>query len=163
MILQYFRKKENQYKNTADQIYLYIVNESRILIKKKYFKEINFDTSFEVVSILTIFYLKILKDKKETKFKKINEEIVNNLILDFDKTFREIGIGDMSIGKHVKKYVKKFYYRVKKLDFVLSNFNEDSLLIYLNSIKSLDNKHSSSIAKDLMMIYQNINKNSYNL
>ncbi len=163
MILQYFRKKENQYKNTADQIYLYIVNESRILIKKKYFKEINFDTSFEVVSILTIFYLKILKDKKETKFKKINEEIVNNLISDFDKTFREIGIGDMSIGKHVKKYVKKFYYRVKKLDFVLSNFNEDSLLIYLNSIKSLDNKHSSSIAKDLMMIYQNINKNLYNL
>ena len=43
------------------------------------------------------------------KFKKINEELVKNLIVDLDKSMREIGIGDMSIGKYVKKYVKKFY------------------------------------------------------
>ncbi len=163
MILQYFRKKENQYKNTADEIYLYIVDESRILIKKKYFKEINFNTSFELVSILTIFYLKILKDKKEIRFKKINDEIVNNLISDFDKTFREMGIGDISIGKYVKKYVKKFYYRIKKLDNILNNINADNLLIFLNSIKTLDKKYLSSLASDLMIIYQNINKKSQNL
>ena len=33
---------------------------------------------------------------------------MSNFINDLDKSFREVGIGDMSIGKYVKKYVKKF-------------------------------------------------------
>ena len=159
MILQYFKKKENEYKKVADKIYLSIISKSKVLIKKKYFKEVNFNSSFELILIFIIFYLNKIKNKNDLKNKKINIEIVNNFVNDLDKTFREIGIGDISIGKHVKKYVKKFYYRVKKLDLVLRNFNNDNLIEYLNSIKNIDNKYSSELAKDLNNIYQKLNKN----
>ena len=35
-------------------------------------------------------------------------------ISDLDESLREKGIGDMSIGKYVKSYVKKFYFRISK-------------------------------------------------
>tara|TARA_B100000579_G_scaffold433761_1_gene453163 strand:+ start:330 stop:818 length:489 start_codon:yes stop_codon:yes gene_type:complete len=158
MILQYFKKKENTYKVIGDKIYISILSETKLLIKKKYFKNIDFNLSFELISIFIIYYLKELKNRKQIKYKKINTEIVNNLVTDLDNTFREIGIGDMSIGKHVKKYVKKFYYRVKKFDLVLNN-NEYSLEDYLNSIKNIDNEYTLELSNDLRDIFKKINKN----
>ena len=47
MILQYFKKKENEYKDVADRIYLIILHKSKKLIKKNYFEEVDFNSSFE--------------------------------------------------------------------------------------------------------------------
>ena len=54
---------------------------------------------------------------------------MNLFIIDIDHTLREKGIGDMSIGKYVKAYVKKIYYRISKLDRMILeedylNFNK---------------------------------------
>ena len=64
MILQYFKKKENEYKIKSDKIYLNILKKSKLLINKKYFNEINFSISFEIISLL---FLKIIiwSQKKE--------------------------------------------------------------------------------------------------
>ena len=109
MILQYFKKKENEYKKFSDNIYLSLINVSKDLIRSNYFKEKSFDTSFEITSIILIFYLKILKGNNDAKSLSINELLIKNFISDLDKSLRELGIGDMSIGKYVKKYVKKLY------------------------------------------------------
>ena len=61
MILQYFKKKENKYKEIADKIYISIITDSKLLIKNKYFIDINFSLSFELISIFIIYYLKKLK------------------------------------------------------------------------------------------------------
>ena len=50
MILQYFKKKENEYKIKSDKIYLNILKKSNTLLKKKYFSEIN-----ELTFILKFF------------------------------------------------------------------------------------------------------------
>ena len=42
MILQYFKKKENKYKDIADKIYLSILSKSKELIRSDLFKEKNF-------------------------------------------------------------------------------------------------------------------------
>ena len=159
MILQYFKKKENKYKKIAEKIYISIITDSKLLIKNKYFIDVNFSLSFELICIFVIYYLKKLKNKNEIKYKKINIEIMNILVTDLDKTFREIGIGDISIGKHVKKYIKKFYFRVKKFDSVLNNNNDQALIDYLNSIKNIDNKYIPILTKDLKAIFKKINKN----
>ena len=160
MILQYFKKKENEYKIKSDKIYLNILNKSKFLLNKKYFKEINFGISFELISILLIFYLHFLKNNKIYSHKKINEELLKNLVNDLDKSLRDVGISDMSIGKYVKKYVKKFYYRLKILDPIFENYNNEELLNYLNSFEFVNKNNSNELVNQLFEFFQQI-KNKY--
>ena len=74
MILQYFKKKENEYKIKSDLIYLNILKKSKSLLNKKYFNEIDFGTSFELISILLIYNLKFFKNKDITSKKRVKEE-----------------------------------------------------------------------------------------
>lgn len=156
MFLQYFKKKENEYKVHADKIYLEILYKARLLIKKKYFLEINFDSSFEIITILLVYYIKYYINDDSDKKTKVNNELIKNFINDLDESMREIGIGDMSIGKHVKKYVKKFYYRVKILDPLIKNLNMHDLIDYLKSIKLIDNASIKNMAVELIDIFEQI-------
>ena len=161
MILQYFRKKENEYKIKADKIYLNILNKSKLLMNKKYFNEINFTISFEVISLLLIFYLHFLKDYNTSLKKKINEELVKNLVNDLDSSLRDIGISDMSIGKYVKKYVKKFYYRLKILDPIFENDNNEEFYNYLNSLEFVNKNNLKELDNQLSKFFvqiKNINE-----
>jgi hypothetical protein len=160
MILQYFKKKENEYKIKSDQIFLNILNKSKLLINKKYFNEINFSISFELISILLIFHLHFLKDNNNSLNKKVNEELMKILVNDLDKSLRDIGISDMSIGKYVKKYVKKFYYQLKILDPIFENDNNQELLSYLNSLEFVNKNNSKELVNVLSKFFLEI-KNNY--
>lgn len=163
MILQYFKKKENEYKRIADKIYINILYKSKKLIQKNYFQEVNFDSSFELIAILLVFHMKILKNKGGSKYKNINNYLIENFVDDLDRSIRDIGIGDMSIGKHVKKYIKKFYYRVKLIDPIIDNYNNANLVEYLNSIKLINKNHTPEMAMILMQFYQEIKINEENI
>ena len=160
MILQYFKKKKNEYKVESDKIYLEILNKAKKLVNNNYFDKVNFDSSFEVITILLVLYIKHYNNFDHVKKKKINDELIKNFISDLDKTMREVGIGDMSIGKHVKKYVKKFYYRVKLLDPIIRDSNKVSLIDYLNSIKFINKNNTQNMISDLMLIFSEIEKRS---
>ena len=157
MFLQYFNKKRKISKNVSLSFYKDIVNQSNNFIKNSLNnKKLNFNEAFEIFSILTFFYLKKLKDKKDQESKEFSQTIVDNFIKDLDQHFREQGIGDMSIGKYVKKYVKKFYYRLKILDNILNensyiNFNE-----YLQNFDILNSGDVNKITEDLNTLYSRI-------
>ena len=160
MILQYFKKKENEYKIKSDKIYLNILKKSNTLLKKKYFSEINFSVSFELISILLICCLNFFKNKDIDSKKKINEELIKNLVNDLDKSLRDVGISDLSIGKYVKKYVKKFYYRLKILDPIFENDNYEELLKYLNSLKFVNKNNSNDLVNQLSDFFLEIKINN---
>ena len=62
MFLQYFFKKENIQKNYSDNIYINIINQSKdILNNNDYFTSKDYKSSFEIISIIIIFYLKSIK------------------------------------------------------------------------------------------------------
>ena len=158
MILQYFKKKENEYKIVADKLYLEILHKARLIIKKNYFIEINFDSSFEIITILLVFYIKNFNKDDSMKKNKVNEELIKIFISDLDKSMREIGIGDMSIGKHVKKYVKKFYYRVKILDPLINDLLSNEFIDYLNSLKLININNTQVMRQDLIVIFKELEK-----
>jgi len=160
MILQYFKKKENKYKIKSDNIYLNILNKSKLLLNKKYFHKTDFTTSFELISILLIYCLNFFKSKDIESKKVVNEELIKNLVDDLDKSLRDVGISDMSIGKYVKKYVKKFYYRLKVLDPIFENYNYEELLNYLNSLKFVNKNNSNELIKELSEFFLQIKNNN---
>ena len=160
MFLQYFFKKENNQKNFSDNIYIDIVNQSKdILNNNDYFSVKDYKSSFEIISIIIIFYLKIIKEIKIENYNKINEIIIKNFINDLDKSLRENGIGDMSIGKYVKSYVKKFYYRLSKLDIIIGSKNEQvDFIKYLDGLEIIKNDKLNLAYFKFINIYHKITK-----
>ena len=157
MFFKYFNLKKNNLNDQSLTFYKEIVNHSNIFIKNQISDEnLNFNDVFEIFTIVTIFYLKKLKDKNTTDSKIISQEIIDSFVRDLDQHFREQGIGDMSIGKYVKKYVKKFYYRLKILDAVFENNKELDINEYLYKIDSLPKDNIDQISSNLKELYNRI-------
>ena len=134
MFLHHFIKKENNDQKIAKKIYLSIITLINLILDNKDLKlRRDFNSSFELMTILmfTIFY----SYKGNVKNKSINQQIMDLYIIDLDKSLREIGIGDMSIGKYVKAYIKKFYYRISKLENIFTDNNISEFKMYLADMK----------------------------
>ena len=157
MFLQYFKIKRNNYKNQTLSIYQEIVDHSNHFIKNSLNdKNYNFDEVFEIFSIITVFYLKKLKDTNTQSNNEISQKVIDKFIKDLDQNFREKGIGDMSIGKYVKKYVKKFYYRLMILDEILQENEDINFTSYIQKFGISNFGNSMKITKDLKILYNNI-------
>ena len=157
MFLQYFKIKRNNYKKQTLSIYQEIVNHSNHFIKNSLNdKDFNFDEVFEIFSIITVFYLKKLKDENTQINNAISQNIIDSFIEDLDQNFREKGIGDMSIGKYVKKYVKKFYYRLKILDEILKENEYINLANYIQKFGLANHGNIKKITEDLKILYEDI-------
>ena len=143
MILQYFKKKENKEQIIANEQYKKIIYESSIFLNdNNFFITKDYKTSFEIVSIFMIMFIRINLSKNNIKKKlKVNDELVSLFIADLDESLREKGIGDISIGKYVKSYVKKFYFRISKFPDDNNLYNNEAFIEYLkitNMIKNED-------------------------
>ena len=157
MFFDYFNLKKNNLNNQSLSLYKEIVNHSNNFIKNNISDEnLDFNDVFEIFSIVAIFYLKKLKDKNTTDSKVISQEIIDSFVRDLDQHFRKQGIGDMSIGKYVKKYIKKFYYRLKILDEIFEKNKELHINEYFNKIDIFPKENIDQISSNLIKLYNNI-------
>lgn len=79
----------------------------------------------------------------------LSQEVLNLLFGDMDRNFREMGIGDMSIGKHVKKVAKAFYGRAEVIEEGLDKGAEDLASGLLETLyRSVENaeKNAADVA-----------------
>ena len=153
MILQYFKKKENKEQIIAAEQYKKILAESKTFLNENnFFKTKDYKTSFEIVSIFLIMNIrKNLFEVNRKLFLKVNEKLISLFIADLDESLRQKGIGDMSIGKYVKSYVKKFYYRLKKFPQKNYLYKNETFIEYLkltDLIKNDDYLNVSRIFSD---------------
>ena len=149
MIIQYFKKKENKEQIIASQQYKKIISESNVFLNNNdFFKVRDYKTSFEIVSIFLIMFIRInlLKNNKK-KYLKVNDELVSLFISDLDESLREKGIGDMSLGKYVKSYVKKFYFRITKFPDDNNLYNNEFFIEYLRITDLIKNDDYVNVSR----------------
>ena len=142
MILQYFKKKENKEQIIATKQYKKVISESNIFLNNNnFFLNKDYKTSFEIVSIFLIMFIRInlLQDNRK-KYLKVNDELISLFIADLDESLREKGIGDMSIGKYVKSYVKKFYFRIRKFPDNNNLYKNEFFIKYLKITEIIKNE-----------------------
>ena len=61
---------------------------------------------------------------------------MNLFTSDLDYSFRLYGIGDMNIGKNVKFYLKKFYFRVSTYEKIFDNYNRSNVSLLSEAVRS---------------------------
>ena len=149
MILQYFKKKENKEQIIAIDQYKKILAESNLFLNENnFFKIKNYKISFEIVSIFLIMFIRINLLKNNRKlYLKVNDELLSLFISDLDESLREKGIGDMSIGKYVKSYVKKFYFRISKFPDDNNLYKNESFIEYLKLIDFIKNDDFVNVSR----------------
>ena len=149
MVLQYFKKKENKEQIIASKQYKQIIYESNIFLNDNdFFITKDYKTSFEIVSIFLIMIIRInLLQENRKKYLKVNDELVSLFISDLDESLREKGIGDMSIGKYVKSYVKKFYFRISKFPEDNDLYKNKQFIDYLKMTNLFENDAYNNVSR----------------
>ena len=74
------------------------------------------DGRFDMIALHTYLVLDRLKGA-EPRFR---QELVDEFFRDMDRSLRELGVGDMSVGKKVRKMAEVFYGRVAAYDAALA-------------------------------------------
>ena len=149
MILQYFKKKENKEQIIAIEQYKKILAESNIFLNENsFFKFKNYKISFEIVCIFLIMFIRRnLLEHNRKLYLKVNDKLVSLFISDLDESLRGKGIGDMSIGKYVKSYVKKFYFRISKFPDDNNLYNNESFIEYLKITDLIKNDDYINVSR----------------
>ena len=149
MILQYFKKKENKEQIIAIDQYKKILTESNLFLNENnFFKVKNYKISFEIVSIFLIMFIRInLLENNRKLYLKVNDELLSLFISDLDESLREKGIGDMSIGKYVKSYVKKFYFRISKFPVDNNLYRNEAFIEYLKFTDLFKNEDYINVSR----------------
>ena len=149
MILQYFKKKENKEQIIAIDQYKKILLEANLFLKdNNFFKLKNYKVSFEIVSIFLIMFIRInLLEYNRKIYVKVNDELLSLFISDLDESLREKGIGDMSIGKYVKSYVKKFYFRISKFPDDNNLYKNETFIEYLKITDLIKNDDYVNVSR----------------
>jgi cytochrome b pre-mRNA-processing protein 3 len=69
------------------------------------------DGRFELICLHAFLYLHRLKAERP-QANQLCQSFFDTMFADFDRSLREMGIGDLSVGKHVKRMARAFYGRI---------------------------------------------------
>jgi cytochrome b pre-mRNA-processing protein 3 len=84
------------------------------------------DGRFEMISLHAFLVMRHLKGAG-TEAQKLSQAVFDFMFADMDQSLREIGVGDLSVGKRVKEMAKVFYGRVVAYEAALNKNGEETL------------------------------------
>ena len=81
------------------------------------------DGRFELIILhCHLFIKRLISSGNEEIF--FSQTLINYMITDFDRSLREIGVGDLSVGKKIKFMVSAYYGRANAYDRAIKNNNK---------------------------------------
>ncbi len=106
-------------REVADRLYRDLVKQARM---PAFYRELGVpDTPegrFEMVGLHVALMVRRLRTAGEPG-RALGQEVFDSMFADMDESLRHIGIGELSVGKHVKRLARSFYARLAALDEVL--------------------------------------------
>jgi cytochrome b pre-mRNA-processing protein 3 len=111
--------RRNPHRDAALRLYESIVEQAR---EPAFFTHFGvpdtFDGRFELVAVHGFLVLNRLK-AEGPQAAELAQELFDAMFADFDRTLREIGVGDLGVGRHVKTMAQAFYGRIGAYDAAL--------------------------------------------
>ncbi|GLQ07651.1 ubiquinol-cytochrome C chaperone family protein [Sneathiella chinensis] len=123
MILSKFFRRD-PYKGAVTDLYTAIVNQARqpdFYLRGEVPDTV--DGRFEMIVLHTYLVLRRLKREGED-MAGLSQALFDQLFADMDQSLREIGVGDLSVGKRIKEMATLFYGRVAAYDTALDGGEE---------------------------------------
>lgn len=107
-----FLRRENPAEAAAIALYGAIVAQARTAT---FYSELGVPDTlngrFDMVIIHAMLVVRRLRQQPSKVEAALSQELFDYMFKDMDRSLREVGVGDMSIGKHIKKMAKAFYGR----------------------------------------------------
>ena len=144
----FFKNKNKNILELSNQIYKLIIKQSRI---KPFYTNLNIpdtiDGRFELV-VLHFFFIDNALNKEVEYYDKIYKEILEIMYKDFDMSLREMGVGDLSVGKKIYHMTEAFSGRI---------------VAYRAASKKNKTQVIKSLRRNVYGTIKNINKNQLNI
>jgi cytochrome b pre-mRNA-processing protein 3 len=103
--------RRNQVRDAAELAYRLVVEQAR---RPEFFTRFGvpdtLDGRFELICLHAFLYLRRLKSDPSAA--SVAQRFYDTMFADFDRSLREMGIGDLSVGKQVKRMTRAFYGRI---------------------------------------------------
>jgi cytochrome b pre-mRNA-processing protein 3 len=111
-------------RDAADRAYGAIVGQARL---PEFFTTLGvpdtLDGRFELICLHAFLFLRRLKTEGAAAAS-LGQQIVDTMFADFDRSLREIGTGDLSVGRQVKRMAEAFYGRIHAYEDGLAGNDE---------------------------------------
>ena len=112
--------KRNPVREAADLAYARIVAQSR---QPRFFSACGvpdtLDGRFELICLHAFLYLHRLQGEAYAAAS-LGQRFCEAMFTDFDRSLREIGVGDLSVGREIKRMAAAFYGRIAAYDRALA-------------------------------------------
>ncbi|MCA0201255.1 MAG: ubiquinol-cytochrome C chaperone family protein [Proteobacteria bacterium] len=104
-------KRRDATPDPVDALYAALVQKAR---DPKFYTDLavpdTVDGRFDMIVIHAMLVMRRLRENPDD-VRTTGQRLFDLMFLDMDRSLREMGVGDMSVGKHVKKMAKAFYGR----------------------------------------------------
>jgi len=113
-VSSWFRRQEER--NPAPRLYLEIVEQAR---RTEFYETLGvpdtLDGRFEMIVLHMFLIVRRLRGLGENGAK-IGQALFDAMFADMDRNLREMGVGDLGVGRRVKKMAERFYGSVQAYD-----------------------------------------------
>ena len=104
--------RSNPLRDAAELAYRRVVEQAR---QPRFFVDLGvpdtLDGRFELIALHAFLYLHRLR-REQPQAGSLGQRFVDTMFTDFDRSLREMGTGDLSVGREVKRMAQAFYGRI---------------------------------------------------
>lgn len=143
MFLNIFGKKVSSHR--ARQLYKTALEQSRLKVfYSEYGVPDSVDGRFEMIAMHVFLILHRLK-QTDAKDNELSQALFDHMFKDLDQALREMGIGDLSVGRRVKAMAKAFYGRIAAFEASLDNEKDLNEAILRNVYRGQETDKSNAL------------------